>query len=148
MMSDDAFEVLQAISQVRNLLMKRLSKPRFEDIPGLTLREAYILHSLPEGRMVKISDIAQSHAISPSTLTGLLDRLEERGFIVRHRDVEDRRAVLIERRPHLPAEEAWHHRMEEELLEIFKSMAPSDVEHLRAGLAALVTVLTEGASQE
>jgi len=138
------FEVLQTIAQVRNLLVRRLPRPSFEDIPALSVREAYLLHSLPEEKLVKISDIAQSRGISPSTLTGLLDRLEEKGYIARHRDTGDRRSVLIERKRHVEGMEMWKRRMEEEALKIFRTMDPKDVEHLRLGLSALAAALTEG----
>jgi len=40
-------------------------------------------------------DIASRIHISPSTLVGVLDRLEDKGFIARERSQEDRREVLV-----------------------------------------------------
>ena len=40
-------------------------------------------------------DIAARIHISPSTLVGVLDRLESKGFIARERSQEDRREVLV-----------------------------------------------------
>ncbi|WP_341538529.1 MarR family transcriptional regulator [Streptacidiphilus pinicola] len=39
--------------------------------------------------------LAKSAGLHPATLTGVLDRLERAGWIVRERDAEDRRAVRI-----------------------------------------------------
>src|SRR5438477_9938293 len=41
------------------------------------------------------SALAQRAALHPATMTGILDRLERGGWIVRERDPSDRRAVLV-----------------------------------------------------
>lgn len=41
------------------------------------------------------SALARRAGLHPATLTGILDRLERGGWIVRERDPDDRRAVLI-----------------------------------------------------
>jgi DNA-binding MarR family transcriptional regulator len=41
------------------------------------------------------SDLARSAGLHPATMTGILDRLERAGWVVRERDPSDRRAVLV-----------------------------------------------------
>lgn len=41
------------------------------------------------------SALARSAGLHPATVTGILDRLERGGFIVRERDPSDRRAVVV-----------------------------------------------------
>ena len=41
------------------------------------------------------SALARRTGLHPATLTGILDRLEKGGWIIRERDPEDRRAVLL-----------------------------------------------------
>ena len=41
------------------------------------------------------SALAQRAALHPATVTGILDRLEEGGWVVRERDASDRRAVVV-----------------------------------------------------
>src|SRR5437588_10690388 len=41
------------------------------------------------------SALAQRAALHPATLTGILDRLERGGWVVRERDPSDRRAVVV-----------------------------------------------------
>src|SRR5947209_2438454 len=41
------------------------------------------------------SALARRTGMHPATMTGILDRLEKGGWIVRERDPEDRRAVLV-----------------------------------------------------
>ena len=41
------------------------------------------------------SDLARSAGLHPATMTGILDRLERAGWVVRERDPSDRRVVLV-----------------------------------------------------
>lgn len=50
------------------------------------------------------SNLAKLAGVRPATMTGILDRLERGGWIVRDRDVVDRRAVLIRVLPDRNAE--------------------------------------------
>jgi DNA-binding MarR family transcriptional regulator len=43
--------------------------------------------------------LAKRARVSPAAMTGLLDRLEEKGLARRRRDTEDRRRVLVEVTP-------------------------------------------------
>jgi DNA-binding MarR family transcriptional regulator len=44
---------------------------------------------------VSAGDLARKANIGYATLTGILDRLEKRGFVVRARDPADRRTVIV-----------------------------------------------------
>lgn len=62
---------------------------------GVTDLEAHLLwHLRKEGRAV--GELQQSFAIQPSTLTGVIDRLERRGYARRRRNARDRRSFHIE----------------------------------------------------
>ncbi|NLH49656.1 MAG: MarR family transcriptional regulator [Myxococcales bacterium] len=49
---------------------------------------------LEEG--LKTNELGRRSGLEPSTMTGLLDRMERDGFLIRRADPEDRRAQLIE----------------------------------------------------
>ena len=46
-----------------------------------------------------MSDLGKGMYLKPSTITGLIDALEQRGYVVRARDQEDRRVVKIQLTP-------------------------------------------------
>jgi DNA-binding MarR family transcriptional regulator len=50
------------------------------------------------------STLARRAGLHPATMTGILDRLEQRGWIDRYRDPDDRRAVLVRGRRDRAAE--------------------------------------------
>jgi MarR family transcriptional regulator, organic hydroperoxide resistance regulator len=70
------------------------------------LRDADIEINPAQGRIlfvlwrndgIMIQELAKQTSLGKSTLTSMLDRLEEAGFIQRVRSTEDRRQILIQR---------------------------------------------------
>lgn len=65
----------------------------------LTASEINALANLADGRGRTVSELGAAVGSRPTTLTGVLDRLERRGLITRGARQGDRRAVLIELTP-------------------------------------------------
>jgi len=61
------------------------------------IRPAYlvVLRCLWEKEGVKMGELAKSAGLEPSTMTGLLDRMERDGYVYRKADPKDRRALEI-----------------------------------------------------
>jgi DNA-binding MarR family transcriptional regulator len=82
-------EVLDLMFQVLGLL-----KQHFHDAiagMGLTGQQAHALRSLDPSRPVPMRELAADIMCDASTLTGIVDRLEDRGLVVRRPDPDDRR---------------------------------------------------------
>ena len=62
----------------------------------LTASEINALANLADGRARAVSELGTATGTRPTTLTSVLDRLEQRGHITRRPRPGDRRAVLIE----------------------------------------------------
>ncbi|ADB33638.1 transcriptional regulator, MarR family [Kribbella flavida DSM 17836] len=60
----------------------------------LTQAQAQMLCSLA-GRSVGMAELSATLGVERSSLTGLVDRAEHRGLVVRHQDAKDRRAVKV-----------------------------------------------------
>jgi DNA-binding MarR family transcriptional regulator len=83
-------ELSEATSAIRNAINRALIEGA-----GLSLAENLVLCQVamaPDGRlrMVEIADLLN---IAKSAVTKTVDRLEERGWLARHRDAVDRRTV-------------------------------------------------------
>lgn len=63
---------------------------------GLTAAEINALANLADGRARTVSELGAATGSRPTTVTSVLDRLEQRGHVTRGPCPGDRRAVLIE----------------------------------------------------
>ncbi|MGW2251650.1 MarR family winged helix-turn-helix transcriptional regulator [Kitasatospora sp. NPDC001660] len=66
---------------------------------GLTASEINALANLADGHARTASELGAAAGTRPTTLTGVLDRLEQRGHITRGTRAGDRRSVLVELTP-------------------------------------------------
>jgi DNA-binding MarR family transcriptional regulator len=62
---------------------------------GISMAQLHILYTLQRHGQMPMSRLAEVLNVSLSNATGLIDRIEERGFVERTRVPEDRRIVLI-----------------------------------------------------
>jgi DNA-binding MarR family transcriptional regulator len=62
---------------------------------GISMAQLNIMYTLQRDGVMTMSRLADVLGVSLSNATGLVDRMEERGFIERTRVPEDRRVVLV-----------------------------------------------------
>jgi DNA-binding MarR family transcriptional regulator len=62
---------------------------------GLTSPQLICLQSVVQGRDLTLSMLTQDVSLSGSTVTGIVDRLEHKGLLVRERSTADRRKVYL-----------------------------------------------------
>jgi DNA-binding MarR family transcriptional regulator len=93
-MSDDdrfIYLVFTAQQRLRNYLKQALAKEGIKITPAQT----GILALLLENNGRTMTELSQALSIDNSTITGLVDRLENAGFLKRQPKAEDRRISLI-----------------------------------------------------
>lgn len=62
---------------------------------GLSAKELYVLEHIREENPWRFNDFAENYRLKPSTLTGIVERLEKKGLARRGRDKVDRKAVYL-----------------------------------------------------
>lgn len=62
---------------------------------GLNVRQRLVIQCLGIEGGRSMASLAQQLGVTPSTMTGLVDRLEEQGFVRREAHASDRRATLL-----------------------------------------------------
>jgi DNA-binding MarR family transcriptional regulator len=68
---------------------------RAERVAGLTGPQLWAVKVLAESSPIRVSELAKRMYLHPSTVVGILDRLESRGLTKRSRSLPDRRAVAV-----------------------------------------------------
>jgi len=79
-------KIIQAIDRNSKSLVRRV---------GLTMPQLVILQYICSQTEVSVGVIAKNNHLSDATVTGILERLERRGFIAKRKSDSDRRRVLI-----------------------------------------------------
>ena len=91
--SDSIERILAGYAQIVEL-MSATRTPEFPD-PHVTMAQMRVLMLLSAIGEARMSDLAHQLGIAPSTLSSLVDRLVESGFVNRKDDPRDRRSVLV-----------------------------------------------------
>ena len=83
---------------IRFLRFNLLSSKRLQDDLerlNLTPPQFYVLATIGYAGGLAFSEIGEKMMVTVSNLTGIVDRLEEKGVVVRERDSRDRRVVHV-----------------------------------------------------
>jgi DNA-binding MarR family transcriptional regulator len=86
----DFLRLLWAVDHALNSRSKRMAEAR-----GITEPQRLALRIVGRFPGIPPGDLARLLHLHPSTLTGILHRLEERGWIARRADPRDRRRTLV-----------------------------------------------------
>jgi MarR family transcriptional regulator, organic hydroperoxide resistance regulator len=100
----------------------------------LTASEINALGNLGDGQARTTSQLGAAVGAKPTTLTGVLDRLENKGYITRRASPNDRRAVVITL---TTAGRRVARRVRKAMSDLEHRLPPESIETFRAVLAAL-----------
>jgi DNA-binding MarR family transcriptional regulator len=92
--TDELTEQIIADMKLTTWAMKCAMSERLVRL-GVSMAQFHILVTLQRSGVMTMSRLADLLGVSQSNASGLIDRLEERGFVVRTRVAEDRRIVLV-----------------------------------------------------
>jgi DNA-binding MarR family transcriptional regulator len=96
-MNDDSEVIAEIVDNLRRVfqVVNEQSK-RAERETGLTGPQLWTIKVIAEYAPIKITDLARRIYLHTTTVVGILDRLEVKGFVSRVRSKEDRRVVQVE----------------------------------------------------
>lgn len=113
------------------------------DVPGISAPQFRILDMVHNG-VDKPADCARMLDVTPPAVTSIIDKLVEKGFVLRARDGRDRRRVVLAlTTTGLEAVRRVNERRASVLNEILGNMKPADVRKLEASLDAFLVSYTE-----
>jgi DNA-binding MarR family transcriptional regulator len=92
------------ISKIHRLSGRVFAKKLREYQVEINPAQGRIMFVLWQKDGISISELAKKTSLGKSTLTSMLDRLEEMGYVTRIRSEEDRRSVLVKR---TDKDESW-----------------------------------------
>jgi DNA-binding MarR family transcriptional regulator len=87
---DNVLISLRRIIQAINLHSRQLVRQH-----GITTPQLIILRQIHGKELITVSEIAKKVSLKQTTVTDILNRLESKGLVTRHKDTGDRRRVLV-----------------------------------------------------
>jgi DNA-binding MarR family transcriptional regulator len=96
-MDENGNKVAEIIDNIRRVfqVVNEHSK-RAEKDTGITGPQLWAIKTIAEFAPIKGADLARRMYLHPTTIVGILDRLEARGLVVKTRSKVDRRIVEVE----------------------------------------------------
>ncbi len=88
--TDNVLISLRRITQAINLHSRQLVREH-----GITTPQLIILKQIHGNQSITVSEVARQVSLKQTTVTDILNRLERKGLITRHKDTGDRRRVLV-----------------------------------------------------
>ena len=89
-LTNEVLIALRRIIQAIDLYSRSLVKKH-----GITLPQLVILQELSKNNGMSVGELAKAISLGQATVTGVLDRLEKRGLIIRSKSYDDKRKVFI-----------------------------------------------------
>ncbi len=93
---DTSTRVANIVDNIRRVfqVINEHSK-RVEKVTGITGPQLWAIKRIAENAPIKGAELARRMYLHPTTIVGILDRLETRGLVVRTRSKVDRRVVEV-----------------------------------------------------
>jgi DNA-binding MarR family transcriptional regulator len=63
---------------------------------GITGPQLWALKTISQNESLSLKDLSERMYLHPSTITGVIDRLEKKGYVTRNRDKMDRRVIYVQ----------------------------------------------------
>ncbi len=122
------------------IFARKLKEQGIEEINPAQGRILFVLWKEDD---IPISELARRTALEKSTLTSMLDRLEESGFVERVRSTEDRRTILLRRTEKDKACQKVYVEVSKEMNELFYAgLSEEEVDQFEGVLRHILETLT------
>ncbi len=113
---------------------------------GITAPQGMIIGILSHSGQRKISELSEKMGLTNSTVSGIVDRLEQQNIVERIRCKEDRRVVYVRLTPEYKGlHQDFHKKAEQSVSDILSKATQEEVEKIIEGLNILKKLLEDQA---
>jgi DNA-binding MarR family transcriptional regulator len=138
--------LIAKIHQVSGRIFAKILKRH--GIDQINPAQGRILFALWKKDEVPISELAKKTQLTKSTLTSMLDRLEEAGHTTRIRSKRDRRTIMVKLTENDGHLEKVYSKVSQEMINIFyRRFSQKEIDEFEGHLRRILANLTEGQTQ-
>lgn len=91
---DEALELWQTIRTIYRTALRKLNARLAQE--GITFPQYSVILALGRHGPMQMNRLGEFMLVAPANVTGLIDRMERKGYVRRRRDPEDRRLYVVE----------------------------------------------------
>lgn len=136
--------IIELLGSVSRRLARRLAP--VVEAENLSITDVLVLWKINRKQVCRVTEIAEEIGVSPSTLTGVLDRLVAAGWLIRESDPVDRRAVLVRATESVgPLIRRLLDRSDDALALLLRPLSEKRLTRLTGDLESLIECLDEAA---
>jgi DNA-binding MarR family transcriptional regulator len=132
------------ISKIRQISERIFDKKLKNYGIGLNAAQGRIIFSLWQNDNISIRELAQRTALGKTTLTSMLERLEQSGYIVMKADTMDKRKTLVALSEKIKNIESRHKTVSKEMTDLFyKGLTEKEIDDFENTLKRILSNLVK-----
>ena len=132
------------ISKIRQISERIFDKKLKNYGIGLNAAQGRIIFSLWQNDNISIRELAQRTALGKTTLTSMLERLEQSGYIVMKADTMDKRKTLVVLSEKIKTIESRHKTVSKEMTDLFyKGLTEKEIDDFENTLKRILSNLVK-----
>jgi DNA-binding MarR family transcriptional regulator len=132
------------ISKIRQISERIFDKKLKNYGIGLNAAQGRIIFSLWQNDNISIRELAQRTALGKTTLTSMLERLEQSGYIVMKADTMDKRKTLVVLSEKIKNIESRHKTVSKEMTDLFyKGLTEKEIDDFEKTLKRILSNLVK-----
>lgn len=140
--TDKKIEVVRLFYELNKILKHNMHKDM--ECIGITVPQSFVIGTLVKSGEMKISELSNKVNLSNSTISGIIDRLENQQLVTRTRSQEDRRIVYVKATPKVhELYQGIYQKAEKSFGDLLSSGTPEELEKIIVGLNTLKKVLKD-----
>jgi DNA-binding MarR family transcriptional regulator len=141
-MENTAIEIVKDLKIIMDLIGKTVKK-EFYDM-NLTNSQVLMIGILSHNKEMRIGDLSKEMGLSNSTVSGIVDKLEENELIERIRIKEDRRVIKVRLKESFKKNaKKKYNEVEKKLTKLINKSSKEDLDFILKGLKNLKIILQE-----
>ena len=134
------YDILRVLKRVKEAMRQNVEKQCC--VMKLTAPQGMLVGILAHFGEMKIGDLSEKMGLSNSTVSGIIDRLEVQGFVIRTRSEDDRRIVMVNLSPDFHQKmDGKFQMMDEHLSQIISVATPEELDVIYKGMKTLDDVI-------
>ncbi len=139
---NESIEVARLFQEVMNLF--RLNMKKIIEETGMSAPQGMVVRLLHKNKKMKVTELSKNLHLSNSTVSGIIDKLEEHEVVIRERSTDDKRVVYVRISPKFEdIHKDFHKKIEKNIESILNQGSQEDLNKISEGLIIFKKLLSE-----